>query len=132
VVDGLPAGQLMRDHNGQDYYGPGFDLGQLVVDTSANGNVVPYLNNHYDVTIEYHKKPDGKVRVVGVIVLANSLSTAEQENKCVFNPEVPGFALANNVESKVLYTYSVKWVPKDISWGTRWDNYLHVFDANVQ
>lgn len=31
----------------------------------------------------------------------------------------------------VTYYYNVKWKETNISWGTRWDNYLYVFDPKI-
>jgi transmembrane 9 superfamily protein 2/4 len=40
-------------------------------------------------------------------------------------------SLSTAEDSKVPYTYSVKWIPSQISWATRWDNYLHVYDPKI-
>jgi hypothetical protein len=39
--------------------------------------------------------------------------------------------LSEDKENHLFYTYSIGFVPSDIPWGFRWDNYLHVFDPKI-
>lgn len=34
-------------------------------------------------------------------------------------------------DTTVSFTYSVFWIEDPISWGTRWDHYLHVYDPQI-
>ncbi len=34
-------------------------------------------------------------------------------------------------ETVIGYTYSITWIPDKITWGTRWDHYLHVYDPQI-
>lgn len=99
VVDGLPAAHLSKDERtNEEYYSIGFALG-------SNVNNKPELNNHYDITIDYHPREDKKYRVVGVLVTPYS-----RNQKLVDGHLVKGsgpLVLGSNEE--VVYTYSVKW-----------------------
>lgn len=128
LVDGLPAAQIMTYGNESFFYGVGFDLGQTI---TTQGGLFRSLNNHYDIYVHYHPKDNERIRVVGVIVEPKSMSSKSQEAKCAYNSATPGFVLNDAQDNKVIYTYSVKWIKDDISWGTRWDNYLHVYDVNI-
>ncbi|KAJ3291850.1 hypothetical protein HK104_005769 [Borealophlyctis nickersoniae] len=63
-VDGLPAGQQLE---GGDF-AIGFDLGfEDQFDRK-------YLNNHFDITLQYHSDPEGTVhRIVGFLIDAQSI-----------------------------------------------------------
>jgi transmembrane 9 superfamily member 2/4 len=64
LIDGLPAASKKTDAKTHTpFYSIGFELGDPTV-TSPE----PPLNNHYDITIQYHPQDKGKYRVVGVIV----------------------------------------------------------------
>jgi transmembrane 9 superfamily protein 2/4 len=39
--------------------------------------------------------------------------------------------LSEERDNLVSFTYSVKWVDDPMSWGTRWDHYLHVYDPQI-
>ena len=64
LIDGLPAASKKTDAKTHTtFYSIGFELGDQTV-TSPE----PPLNNHYDITIQYHPQDKNKYRVVGVIV----------------------------------------------------------------
>lgn len=64
------------------------------------------LNNHYDITIDYHHRDDGKYRVVGVLV--SPVSRAQKVNeKGVIVPSGGAMVLKGN--EQVVYSYSVNW-----------------------
>ncbi|CAO3607049.1 unnamed protein product [Mucor hiemalis] len=107
LVDGLPAATEDVDiHTNEKYYNIGFKMGSATANT-------PYLNNHYGITIYYHVTPKGLSRVVGVVVDPSSRETNR------------------GWKTNVIYTYSVKWIPSDKAWATRWDGYLHVLDPSI-
>lgn len=127
LVDGLlAASQVYQDgEDGQQFYSAGFSLG------GTNDEGTPFLNNHYDITIEYHKTRLGKYRVVGVIVDPDSRNNQLDKDgnaKCDAKEPV---SLKIDGTTDVLFTYSVNWVPSDTVWATRWDKYLHVYDPSI-
>lgn len=122
VVDGLPAAHLSNDERtNEQYYSIGFALG-------ANRGSATELNNHYDITIEYHHREDGKYRVVGVLVSPKSRAQSVNEKNV---PVVSGGPMLVKGGETVTYTYSVNWEPSANAWATRWDNYLHVLDPSI-
>lgn len=130
LVDGLPAGQLIEDEvTNTKFYSQGFSLG------SADQKNL-YLNNHYDILVDYHETSSGLFRVVGVIVQPDSrltkrgddTSTKSTENCGLGGPKV----VLNEIgETEVDFTYSVYWLKSSTAWATRWDKYLHVFDPKI-
>jgi transmembrane 9 superfamily member 2/4 len=126
LIDGLPAGQVKED-NGVRFETPGFPLGQ--VDEAGES----YLNNHYDIWIDYHQAGEGAYRVVGVVV--EPFSIADSKILPDGSAECPGESrpkqLSNTARTKVVWTYSVFWRPSPTSFATRWDKYLHVYDPKI-
>ncbi|KAJ3184764.1 hypothetical protein HDU85_001442 [Gaertneriomyces sp. JEL0708] len=129
-VDGLPAAEEMYDTtNEQTFYQIGFSLGQYDLSKPNQG---PWLNNHYDILIKYHSDEQKELhRVVGVLVWPSSVAETKTENCAVDPRSPPTLKLDETKENKVTYTYTVRWEPSNVSWGTRWDNYLYVFDPNI-
>lgn len=122
LVDGLPAGQLIQDEiTGTKFYSSGFALGH-----GDDKNL--YLNNHYDIVIDYHEFATGQYRVVGVIVQPSSRQNNEGETCGENGPQV---VLKENQEASVRWSYSVYWRESPTQWATRWDKYLHVFDPKI-
>ncbi|KAG2193602.1 hypothetical protein INT47_012980 [Mucor saturninus] len=124
AVDGLPAAtEDLDEHTGEKYYNIGFKLGTTYED-------VPYLNNHYGITIHYHVTNRNLNRVVGVVVKPFSRATdTTSENMCADKAEP--FHLKEDGKSTVVYTYSVNWIPSETVWATRWDGYLYVLDPSI-
>jgi transmembrane 9 superfamily protein 2/4 len=131
LVDGLPAAHRSEDPLTKEiFYSPGFFLG------GVGDNGVPYLNNHYDIIIDYHRAGlrNDQYRVVGVLVQPRSVrdsknlgdGTAECGNK-----DSPPLILDVDGETSVTWTYGVYWMESSTTWATRWDNYLHVFDPKI-
>ena len=143
VVDGLPAAHISTDERtDEEYYSIGFRLGE----SDAKG---PVLNNHYDIYIDYHERPDGKKRVVGVVVTASSFDRDAKADKVACDGGAP-LHLKEDGSQQVVYTYSVNWrvsidrivgytlslyilisQASTTAWATRWDNYLHVLDPSI-
>jgi transmembrane 9 superfamily protein 2/4 len=129
IVDGLPAARMGEDRKtGKTFYSIGFELG------SVGKNGKSYLNNHYEIAIQYHTVDDENFRVVGVLVWPFSVKkwSAGDESTC-YRPEdaIDRVLLDEKNENKVQFTYNVNWIPSAISWATRWDNYLYVFDPKI-
>lgn len=105
VIDGLPAAHEEKDpHTDESYYNIGFSLGYM-------DEGVPALNNHYQIRIHYHDRPDGKLRVVGVVVYPASKDyKLDKDNTPDCSPEALAFHLKEDGKSSVIYTYSVSWV----------------------
>ncbi|PHH74801.1 hypothetical protein CDD83_4496 [Cordyceps sp. RAO-2017] len=130
LVDGLPAGQQIRDDlTGTTFYSPGFQLGGFYI-TEAEEEEVSF-NNHYEIWIEYHEvngRPN-ELRVVGAVVQPTSKDYPGPAD-CADNH--PPLALtATQEEQEVQFSYSVYWRKSDTAWATRWDKYLHVFDPKI-
>ncbi|KAI7889332.1 uncharacterized protein EV154DRAFT_538893 [Mucor mucedo] len=121
VVDGLPAAHLSKDERtNEEYYSIGFALG-------SHDNNRPALNNHYDITIDYHHREDDKYRVVGVLVTPSSRVQKLKEGRL----DIVGGPLVISNNEEVVYTYSVNWNLSNKPWATRWDNYLNVLDPSI-
>ncbi|KAF5094995.1 hypothetical protein D0Z03_001931 [Geotrichum reessii] len=135
LVDGLPAASQVYSDNepasqdgdkqSQEFYSAGFSLGF----TDEEGN--PFLNNHYDITIEYHQTRQGKYRVVGVIVDPYSRDNQPDSDGNVKCDAETLVSLKTDDTTSVSFTYSVKWIPSNTVWATRWDKYLHVYDPSI-
>jgi transmembrane 9 superfamily protein 2/4 len=130
LVDGLPAGQPYLDPTSNtEYYQPGFALGEVK-------NETPQLNNHYDIYIDYHQSSADQYRVVGILVEPKSSAGSRRKGSgddfsadgCDSGKPV---VLSEKGNTKVTYTYSIYWRPSATPFATRWDKYLHVYDAKI-
>ncbi|KAJ1332227.1 hypothetical protein BSLG_008889 [Batrachochytrium salamandrivorans] len=72
-----------------------------------------------------------KARVVGVLVQPTSGTKDVQDAGCDFSASSNKYILQEGQDNAIQYTYSTFWVVDPISWGTRWDHYLHVFDPQI-
>ncbi|KAJ3333759.1 hypothetical protein HDU76_004255 [Blyttiomyces sp. JEL0837] len=125
-IDGLPAAQ--ERPSGE--YSMGFALGSVEV-TGDDGREVALYHNHYDIRIEYHLRDD-VYRIVGVTVMPWSTAVVDIANKCNYDVAKPiPKILSTDTDNDVTFTYNVFWVPSATEWGTRWDKYLHVKDAQI-
>ena len=132
LVDALPAGMPYRDtSNGVDFFQRGFPLGHLE-------NEQAYLNNHFDIMIDYHEAGKNNYRVVGVMVIPYSradnknLGNGKDGKAECGNPEGKQYVQLNEKGSTdVTWTYGVYWRPSTTAWATRWDPYLHVYDPKI-
>ncbi len=129
VVDGLPAARMGEDRNtGELFYSIGFEMGYNSKDDR------PHLNNHFEILIQYHTEDDVTFRVVGVLVWPFSVKTwgAGDETTCYRPGEATERVILDETkDNQVQFTYNVNWTPSATRWGTRWDNYLHVFDPKI-
>lgn len=132
LVDGLPAGQPYVDPStNTEFTVRGFPLGGINTEQKA------YLNNHYDIIIDYHAAGNDQYRVVGVLVVPasrpDSKVSADGKADCGDpNPDSQTFVVLNEEgETKVTWTYGIHWRPSKTAWATRWDSYLHVFDPKI-
>jgi transmembrane 9 superfamily protein 2/4 len=125
LVDGLPAGQEIRDQlTDTSFYNPGFLIGQ----DDDNDNIV--FNNHYDIWIEYHEVSgnENQLRIVGVVVQPMSKKYTGEADCGDHGPIV--FNEGSGAQD-VKFSYSVYWRKSSTAWATRWDKYLHVFDPKI-
>ncbi|CAH6722611.1 transmembrane 9 superfamily member 1 [[Candida] jaroonii] len=131
IVDGLPVAHHVEERRTKSqFYGLGFNIGE--VDESS----FAHIYNHFEIKIEYHKRDENNLRVVGVTVVPysydrNGLPEDAEENE-LCNPELKFIALNKNEETKVQFTYSVSFTESKTAWATRWDKYLHVYDPKIQ
>ncbi|TPX61961.1 hypothetical protein PhCBS80983_g00813 [Powellomyces hirtus] len=127
-VDGLPAAMQSLDDATQEVYN---EIGFLLGDDNKQDEVIS-LNNHYDITIEYHTNDEQNFRVVGVIVNPYSL---KDRTKCSNSgppaPEAGVVTLDEEKNTPVTFSYSVKWKESPTPWATRWDNYLRASDPKI-
>ena len=126
LVDGLPAGQLLMDPSTDtEFYSAGFDLGHIAGDQ-------PVFHNHYDISVDYHEVMSGQYRVVGILVEPSSNKQAEDfgagSGQCSPKSDL---ILDERGGTEVVFTYSVHWRPSEVTFATRWDKYLHVFDPKI-
>ncbi|KAI9823854.1 MAG: hypothetical protein M1826_007600 [Phylliscum demangeonii] len=127
LIDGLPAGQLIGDSvTHEEFYSPGFFLG-----SRENGKA--RVNNHVDILIDYHEISGKKARVVGVLARPSSRRESKrlEDGGAECGAETEPLELSETSDSLVTWTYSVSWQPSRTVWATRWDKYLHVFDARI-
>lgn len=133
LVDALPAGMPYTDlTTNTDFFQRGFPLGQ--VDQAGQA----YLNNHYDIVIDYHEAGQNQYRVVGVMVISSS--RADNKNlgdghdakaECGYPEGTQKVQLNEQGNTDVTWTYGVYWRPSKTAWATRWDPYLHVYDPKI-
>lgn len=127
LVDGLPAGQLFKTETEAQFVVRGFPLGK------KDGGKA-YLNNHYDILLDYHQAENGdNYRVVGVLVIPSSRrdSASLGDGKAECGDPRQGLELDENGRTKVTWTYSVYWRESSTAFSTRWDSYLQVLDPQV-
>ncbi|CCD23272.1 transmembrane 9 family protein NDAI_0B02370 [Naumovozyma dairenensis CBS 421] len=162
LIDGLPAARQVYDSRTKtEFYGTGFELGFVDVvqgtTTGDNANTVakkpttnegleldtrdaknvqmlknfelPYFANHFDIQVEYHDRGENNYRVVGVIV--NPVSIKRSTPGTCETSGAP-LMLSEDQDNDVYFTYSVKFIPSETIWATRWDKYLHIYDPAIQ
>lgn len=107
---------------------PGFPLGNVYDETDE-----AILNNHNDITVEYHKTVRNKYRVVGVFVMASSRDNqAGKEATCDATEWVVlSDSLISGNKKSVTFTYSVTWIESPTVWATRWDKFLFFSNPNI-
>lgn len=127
LIDGLPAGTLYNDTStNTTFTARGFPLGEI---TTYENSVRAVLNNHYDITVDYHEVMSGKeFRVVGVMVIPESRKDSADGNCGTLGNFLE---LDEKGETPVTFTYSVTWKKSDIAWATRWDSFLHQIDPRI-
>jgi transmembrane 9 superfamily protein 2/4 len=141
LIDQLPIAQKIItsvEDGGPPSYRLGFPLGVPTIQDSPIHEVL--LHNHYHLTIEFHQtdKKDSKpiyYRVVGASIEPKSLSHVREEGNSSINcptNSTPQVVRSNMSELEVYYTYSISWIEnKELSWATRWDQYLKITDLKI-
>ncbi|KAH7108249.1 hypothetical protein BKA62DRAFT_681617 [Auriculariales sp. MPI-PUGE-AT-0066] len=128
LIDGLPAAELKQDNQNNTLYDLGFNLGD---DEGELRTKDPALNNHYEVSIQYHVSADTKkYRVVGVLVWPMSIMTTDAGKPDCVSRNMPVILLEDR-DNKVHFTYRVSWNQSTTRWATRWDNYLKVSQPRI-
>jgi transmembrane 9 superfamily member 2/4 len=150
IIDNLPSAAIGLDSSGavKKRYAGGFPIGFMDIDKKT-----PYIYNHVNIHIDYHKVEDG-YRVVAFAV--EPLSVKHQfEGDYVWDGYSPtgmnkalktcrddepldrsGISQSQVVKEgeTILFTYGVFWEPSDVEWSSRWDVYLsedHLVPAQV-
>jgi transmembrane 9 superfamily member 2/4 len=129
LIDGLPAGQLKEETTTRERFeSPGFPLGSV---DEQDGAAI--LNTHYDITIEFHQAAQGRYRVVGILVEPSSRANSKfiQGTSAECGDDTVPKKLSETARTRVLWTYSVRWIPSDTPFATRWDKLLHVYDPKI-
>ncbi|KAJ1927045.1 Transmembrane 9 super member 2 [Tieghemiomyces parasiticus] len=104
----------------------GLELGSVVDDKTS------YFNNHYDIEVHYHGVDATRHRIVGVVAMPSSKRTLPNvEDSPVLCDTTDPLVLSETSETRVRFTYSVRWVVSDVTWGTRWDAYLFTTDPQI-
>ncbi|KAF8520357.1 endosomal P24A protein [Hysterangium stoloniferum] len=129
LVDGLPAAEMKEDSKTkQVFYDMGFVLGNNDEDRFP---LTPAFNNHLEIILSYHRRENGKKRVVGILVWPMSLAPSTDGTRvCSGGGSLP-LHLSETTETVVPFTYSVTWNESSIPWATRYDTYLHIFDPKI-
>ncbi|KIJ39874.1 hypothetical protein M422DRAFT_32479 [Sphaerobolus stellatus SS14] len=130
LVDGLPAAEMKQDSkSGQIFYDMGFELGN---DDVERFPTTPALNNHLEILLKYHRRDNGKYRVVGVLVWPMSFApTSDGTPICNEQASAGALHLSESTNTTFPFTYSVTWNESSTPWATRYDNYLHIFDPKI-
>jgi transmembrane 9 superfamily protein 2/4 len=150
IIDNMPSAAIGIGSSGksQKRYAGGFPVGFIAPD-----NKLPYVYNHVNINIDYHKKDDG-YRIVGFAVeplsvmhkfqdgyqwdgfspegLKKPLATCERSSHLT-RKNIKNSQIVKQGES-IIYTYDVNWIASDIEWSSRWDVYLsedHLVPAKV-
>lgn len=131
IVDGLPAAHSVEEKRTKSkFYGLGFNIGEVDEKNTAN------LFNHFDIQLEYHKRSENDLRIVGVSVIPYSLNRKDVDDKAegkdYCSRELPPVSLQKQAETEVAFTYDVNFIESQTPWATRWDKYLHVYDPKIQ
>ena len=126
MIDGLPAAQKFVDSDTkQTFYIPGFPLGEFTADGQVR------IDNHFNFIIHFHRHDNTRLRIVGFEVDPISVADTFKAKNCALVDTPP--KILQPLTKSISYTYSVTWKEDhDIAWATRWDNYLHVFDPQIQ
>jgi transmembrane 9 superfamily protein 2/4 len=138
IIDNLPAATVVTllDSKGEatTLYDTGFYLGvrapQSEEDKKNGVNAVNYLNNHVTINLLYNMNSKGR-RIVGFEVQPLSIKhTDPNKPKCVPNQSFQDLPTGGE-PLKVTWTYAVNWIPSDIPWTNRWDNYMKNVDPQI-
>jgi transmembrane 9 superfamily protein 2/4 len=154
IIDNLPSAALGVGAKGETKrrYAGGFPIGFL-----AKDNKLPYIYNHVNIHIDYHKEDaeDGNgYRVVAFAVeplsvkhkfkagydwdgisaagLTKPLETCDAD-KHLRAKDIKSAQIVKPGET-ILYTYDVTWKESPVEWTSRWDVYLsedHLVPAQV-
>ncbi|KAL1523795.1 hypothetical protein AB1Y20_018718 [Prymnesium parvum] len=141
IMDNLPAATKMirelPDGKTITMYDRGYPLGFIGSADRAGSQVgVPYIYNHLRFVIKFHREDSFTgSRIVGFEVEPLSVkhkyqgkfTTNMQNLKLLTVPVGPDLP----PQSKIVYTYDVKWESSDTKWASRWDLYLYMGDDQI-
>jgi len=109
-------------------------------------NAPVYINNHIEMKLLYHtpvpsgstaeegmSEPPSASRIVGFEIQSASIKHQNVNNlDCQSNDwlELP-YVMKKDDRLTIIWTYSVKWLPSEIRWASRWDPYLKMQDSQI-
>ncbi|KAI9489321.1 hypothetical protein BDB00DRAFT_843884 [Zychaea mexicana] len=126
VVDNLPGATVLKFNSSDPTTAllPYFALGQLKGDQA-------FIHNHWTLQLLYQtssKNPENKY-IVGFEVYPASYADAGSCEKQEANVPMKQVGAG---KTSITYTYSVIWKEStDITWATRWDRYLQIFESRI-
>lgn len=129
LIDNLPcATKFEIPETSQVEYEHGYKLGFVE-------NNIPYINNHLTFILKYHSEDSVRFRVVGFEVDTRSVDYSQYTYKnawtCDFPKQHKKQAVNMNGQTKLQFTYNVRWEGSAIRWASRWDTYLAMNDVQI-
>ena len=151
IIDNLPSAAIGMGKKGESVkrYAGGFPIGFI-----ASDNEMPYIYNHVNIHVDYHKYEEEGYRVVGFAVEPLSVKHEFQGDyewdgtkpeglqkpleTCSTTSHLRrgdiGTSQVVKPAETILFTYDVTWEESEVEWSSRWDVYLsedHLVPAQV-
>ncbi|AET39380.1 transmembrane 9 family protein Ecym_4317 [Eremothecium cymbalariae DBVPG len=123
LVDGLPVLGIDGTSDANGYH----NNSELFMGYQADEQ--KYIYNHFDIYIHYNDRGKGEYRVVFAEAKPISLPRTGSE---LCSKDAKPVPIGSGNHENITFTYSVIFKKSDISWSTRWDQYLHVYDFDIQ
>ncbi len=125
----FPLGYGLQASHGSSMKMKGDDSGDDSDSANTDSSTMYYLYNHFKFKIHVHKNPslfEGS-RVVGFIVEPYSIKHTSSNGQldCTPKGDDASQSIMGNQEI-VAWTYDVEWIESDVTWASRWDNFLSV------
>ncbi|CDH50774.1 transmembrane 9 superfamily protein member 4 [Lichtheimia corymbifera JMRC:FSU:9682] len=124
IVDNLPGATVLKYNASSETSTallPYFPLGQV------KGDQV-FLNNHVTLQLLYQSAQGDQRYIVGFEVYPASYADPSSCDKAAAAP----MKQIGTGKTSITYTYSVIWKEAtDITWATRWDRYLQIFESHI-
>ncbi|KAK8801937.1 hypothetical protein WA158_006332 [Blastocystis sp. Blastoise] len=147
LLDNLPVSMKVDSPVETVYYVHGYPVGGSIM-KDGDSPIGTAINNHLDFTISYNENPNTHaITIVGFEVIPKSISHQKdpsfteaalaegQLSTCdakgvpvqsIYGEKLEVETQGNNKDkARVIFTYSVTWVPTDLQWSARFDNLLN-------